>query len=887
MPIRRIDKTLTATTATIAGEDIAASSIPVKPHIQSGVLQPAVAGKLLDGSTSHSGAYGTAQSDGHSYYYTDIKGSKAIKDPRIGAHFGSQRHMFKSMQLLEQETATHGDNVYSIDGREWVRGVGALENIFGTSNHVIKIASVTTSFFEITGYFNAFNFINLTSDSSRTLKIEIDGVTAHTGFNPNGTIHSPLITRYVSAGSVFNVDLTSSSSLSSDTALGIHTIRISHASGVQNYPTGFELIAQDTSSTANKSKIQIPAQNVVSYGKKFALSAAAHHYDPFNGFVNDTTLFSAKVDTATSLGLGTATTWGCPWDKGSDNHIRPLNGGRVVKWIASDGTIKTSVTMMPRNAQNIGNNTTNGSAGTASNEITTASATNAHTINFSDDVIDNSLSEIAKTFHYREFGNGSANGGTEASYADASMVSGTADDLSFVMDDGLTSLSANDCNDTTANFDCLRWANADNDDVWYLTFIGTGISWEGTANMASNDRRNHIYAQNLPYGTHVVKVIRTGSAAGDIIIDGVTVDQPASGADDSKLGVGWITIYQPKKPPIPQDAVIIADYMLMADFVPITTVDTTHATPSKGCRRVNASRDFFYDDNGSNSLALQHFHANTGTHTVDSGTVGSGETLFAQLPSFCTNFVSLTYQNETRHKIYLDTVNKPNGSGATQNNTGSWGSYGHLTTDATVGLHTIRFEDNTTYFNLGDVDFAIPIHTSSHYQSFETPYLKELVGGDRNMEQTNLVVTPDGKSWDEVTRDTSYIGNVVVKASVDATQHTMGYRVLTEWRGTPAAGYYLWNRDFAIAYDRLICLKDGVYEIYFQWHNNNNINTSDWAGIAINGTKVTWSRQQDADPEMAINGRHSTSLVRGDYVQFYGAFCHAGEETNHFEIKRV
>ena len=36
----------------------------------------------------HSGAFGTAQSDGLKYYYTDIKGSKPIKDPRIGAHFG-------------------------------------------------------------------------------------------------------------------------------------------------------------------------------------------------------------------------------------------------------------------------------------------------------------------------------------------------------------------------------------------------------------------------------------------------------------------------------------------------------------------------------------------------------------------------------------------------------------------------------------------------------------------------------------------------------------------------------------------------------------------------------------------------------------------------------
>ena len=245
-----IDGTKLADNA-VDSEHIAASVIGVKPHIIPDVLYPSYVASgtsnlLLDGTTAHSGAFGTEQSDGRSYYYTNIAGSKPIKDPRIGAHFGSTRHMFKSIQLLEQETATHGDKVYSIDGRKWIRGVGAIEDIYGSSNHVIKIAAVTTSFFEITGYFNAFNFINMTSDTSRTLKIEIEGVTAHTGFNPNGAINGPLATRYVSAGSVFNVDLTSSSSLSSDTALGIHTIRISHASGYQNYPTGCELIAQDT-----------------------------------------------------------------------------------------------------------------------------------------------------------------------------------------------------------------------------------------------------------------------------------------------------------------------------------------------------------------------------------------------------------------------------------------------------------------------------------------------------------------------------------------------------------------------------------------------------------------------------------------------------------------
>ena len=60
------------------------------PHIRPGILQPAVAGKLLDGTTDHGSTYGVAQSDGHSYYYTDIKGSKSNKDPRIAAQFGDR-----------------------------------------------------------------------------------------------------------------------------------------------------------------------------------------------------------------------------------------------------------------------------------------------------------------------------------------------------------------------------------------------------------------------------------------------------------------------------------------------------------------------------------------------------------------------------------------------------------------------------------------------------------------------------------------------------------------------------------------------------------------------------------------------------------------------------
>ena len=81
----------------IAGSDIAADVMEINPHIKPGTLYPAIGGKDVTGTAlGGSYTYGSAHSDGRKYYYTDIKGSKPIKDPRIGGHFGSQRHTFRS-----------------------------------------------------------------------------------------------------------------------------------------------------------------------------------------------------------------------------------------------------------------------------------------------------------------------------------------------------------------------------------------------------------------------------------------------------------------------------------------------------------------------------------------------------------------------------------------------------------------------------------------------------------------------------------------------------------------------------------------------------------------------------------------------------------------------
>ena len=900
MPIRRIDKTLTATTATIAGEDIAASSIPVKPHIQPGVLQPAIAGKLLNGA-SHSGAYGTAQTqsggDGHSYYYTDIKGSGPIKDPRIGAHFGSQRHTFRSMQKLEQETAIHGEDVYSIDGRESCRmvNVATTSNMVLNDDHGLRLKNNGQNqdgeFYEIVSYFNDMNVLVKTyADSDHRVKFSLNG--AAYGSNVSGlptTVHSPIGGRYVDASSVVN--------LAVGATLGINTVKIN--TGTEVY--GIELIAQDTSSTANRSKIQIPSQNVVSYGKKFSVSAAAHHYDPFNGFTNDTTLFSSKVDTATSLGLGTATTWGCAWDKGSDNHIRPLNGGRVVKWIDSTGAIKTSVTMMPRNAQNKDLDD--------DNEITTASATNTHTINFSNDAIDHSLAEVARVYHVREFGNGAANQGAGGTYADTTMLYAT-DNVSYVMDDGLTSISAKDVVNTNTSgtkYSTACLIAATTSMVLYVTFIGTGFAWKNV--IQSGTVSNYQIVQNLPYGTHVVKFNRSDY---EVHVDGVHVQTVSSA--DGDWAFQEFTIYQPKKPPIPEDACIIADYMLMADYVKSTNTTAKVDDLSKGIRLQAASKDVLYDRSGGSwdSINNGSYPSVFITPLVIAG--GNATSLTAKLPYFGFTKGALSARRATDATDLAVTATNSSGSIEATNVTVStrvvpalsaniadlshtgnvYGFFNWEKSDGVLGSNTVSFDDaNLTstfdWMYLSAMEIATPIHSSSHYQAFETPYLHELVGGDRNMEQTNLIVTSDGKSWDEVTRDTSYLGNVKVRlarATTDGSGWYMPYEIVRGTGGNAKSAHF--NKDFAVAYNKYICLVDGFYEIYFHVHNNASLGDSDWRRIEINGARLAQSYGHDQSSAMLgtlVIG--SAFLNRGDYVQVHAASMGGDEEVNFFEIKRV
>jgi hypothetical protein len=856
-----------------------------EPHIITKKLFPAYLGKLLDGTTSHSGNYGTEQSDGRMYYYTDIAGSKPIHDPRIGAHFGSQRYKTRSLQYLEQETAAHGKNVYSIDGREYLRAAssgGTVSHgdwyvLYDNKGTYIQNNVTPGAFIEIVAYGNHLNMSYIwTANASHSVNrfdVYVDGVLKHDSpASALATVDRPGMTRYVNGASVLNlVDE------ADNVSCGLHTFKMLVAPEHQGSPyssvSDIEIIAQDTTSSSTKVQIQVPAQDVVSYGRKFSVSATAQHYDPFNGFSSgNATALATKVDTATSLGLS-------KWLH-SSTYYRPYNGMRVVKWIDENGAIKTSVTCMPPNAKSVADSSTltnaNAKANASIANNTFYPTFEAHTTSVNED----NLHEVAKTFLFREFGNGSANGGTGATWADASQLEGTtADDISFCMDDGTTNLVAKN-GFVNANFSLGVDGNSNSES--YITFIGTGIGYRAPdASGSYNSLNDDIVAQNLPYGTHLIRNGRnSGSALNNVDVDGIEVKD-----DNSAIqGIQYIDIFQPKKPPIPDSACVLADYMVFADFKPQTTAGIKFI--SKGVRRQNLSRDVFADETDGDSFSLG-FGAgySEGFNIALSGNADSDTSMKLRIPSFGTNYVHRGYQSDSRTKLFIGDTD--NDSGATKDNTASYGSYAHLTSDLTLGAY--NFGSNAvsgTNGNTTGFDIVTPTHTSHHYQPFETPYLYELIGGDRSMEQTNLICSSDGKSWDEVTRDTRYIGSMIVSVNTDTeTQNGTGASNTVKFddiRGNTETYRPYFTKDFTIAYDRLICLKDGQYNFSCVNYNSDATHTY----LYLNNNYMVTSYNDGSSPS---NNSFSFDLhvKRGDYVQIRGGYGTDSVVYNSFQIKRI
>jgi hypothetical protein len=206
-----------------------------------------------------------------------------------------------------------------------------------------------------------------------------------------------------------------------------------------------------------------------------------------------------------------------------------------------------------------------------------------------------------------------------------------------------------------------------------------------------------------------------------------------------------------------------------------------------------------------------------------------------------------------------------------------YGAFNWEKSDGVLGVNTVSFDDanlTSTYdwLYMSAMEIASPIHTSSHYQSFETPFLHELVGGDRNMEQTNLVVTPDGKTWDEVTRKTDYLGfSVYANINAGNSGSSSGKVIFANQRGGPSTSFYQDKamKGVAYGYDRIIILEDGLYTINYGTYSNSD-NVDFWLKInnaSTDGTNAMFNNRIDVNDDSKSN-THIRHLKRGDYLMF-------------------
>ena len=138
------------------------------------------------------------------------------------------------------------------------------------------------------------------------------------------------------------------------------------------------------------------------------------------------------------------------------------------------------------------------------------------------------------------------------------------------------------------------------------------------------------------------------------------------------------------------------------------------------------------------------------------------------------------------------------------------------------------------------------------------------------MEQTNLVVTPDGKTWYAVSRDTNYIGNVVLNINSNATQSSFnGVITWDKCRGQLLYGDFMFNKDFALAYDSQICLREGLYQFTVATKctavaGGNHIN------LSVNGTIVKTDYPGGNAENFGMGYTTVLELKRGDVIRLGG-----------------
>ena len=141
-----------------------------------------------------------------------------------------------------------------------------------------------------------------------------------------------------------------------------------------------------------------------------------------------------------------------------------------------------------------------------------------------------------------------------------------------------------------------------------------------------------------------------------------------------------------------------------------------------------------------------------------------------------------------------------------------------------------------------DIDsFALSTATTSDDQllfcAAMVSVVRNLYLENLGVEQTNLICSSDGKTWDQITRDISYIPKVSLNLRNGGNRGGNSVVLFEQFRGINGNVDYF-HKDFSIAMDRFYCLREGTYSIHAQTISNASNSNGGHAQIRVNGVEV-------------------------------------------------
>jgi hypothetical protein len=422
--------------------------------------------------------------------------------------------------------------------------------------------------------------------------------------------------------------------------------------------------------------------------------------------------------------LSLSSQYSSAYSSGFESGTLGTRGGRVLVYQKADGTIGKAVT--PTGSQ-----------------ANLASADHAN-------------EEVIRRFSPREFGAGRAD--------DFSRLAASTLDCAFTLDDGTTTLLGRQVqyNILSNNLDALYCTPGATNFI-SLTFVGTGLdvvlNIDGTTRQFDSVHVNggasigaisktlntapeiRKIVSGLPYGTHTVRFV--GNVA-------------------SSPFIAAFVVYGPKKPTLPSDAVELADYNIMADYVANATGGPD--TIGTGTLRKFDTRELTYVGTWTATLAT----ANMGGFMLYSTTDGDN----ARYTFFGTGFdwrfaTAAIGANAATWQINVDGATNLSGFTTSSYGSGistftaSTGTVVSNTTNSTcgisvsglaMGLHTIRFTkiSGTGAFSTQAIDIITPIHSPK--SNFPADIQNTLSVGSLGISDNRKLTPvkdalPSGKAW--------------------------------------------------------------------------------------------------------------------------------------------